>query len=67
MYLEKVKPEELLKAYNLTAQDIVNKVKEAIILKINFNIYHEQLFTLKLRFKIAVFLLSNKVFNRKVC
>lgn len=29
-------PEELLKAYNLTAQDIVNKVKEAIILKNKF-------------------------------
>ena len=33
---ESGKPEELLKAYNLTAQDIVNKVKEAIILKIKF-------------------------------
>ena len=33
---ESGKPEELLKAYNLTAQDIVNKVKEAIILKNKF-------------------------------
>ena len=30
---ESGKPEELLKAYGLTAQDIVNKVKEAIALK----------------------------------
>ena len=30
---ESGKPDELLKAYNLTAQDIVNKVKEAITLK----------------------------------
>lgn len=33
---ESGKPEELLKAYNLTSQDIVNKVKEAIILKNKF-------------------------------
>ena len=30
---ESGKPDELLKAYNLTAQDIVNKVKQAITLK----------------------------------
>ena len=30
---ESGKPDELLKAYNLTAQDIVNKVKDAITLK----------------------------------
>ena len=30
---ESGKPDELLKAYNLTAEDIVNKVKEAITLK----------------------------------
>ncbi len=30
---ESGKPEELLKAYNLTSQDIVNKVKQAITLK----------------------------------
>ena len=33
---ESGKPEELLKAYNLTSQHIVNKVKEAIILKNKF-------------------------------